>query len=179
MPRPVLTIAPPYAPEMLLEAVQYVNAFVGDDTLAFEYGSGYSTVWLAQRVDSLVSVEHDPQWWLETNRALESEGLDNVDLVLVDHEDHMAQVIHDYGMFDLILVDCLDRQRNEAVKRAISHLSPGGLLVLDDSQWAMLELARKLLDATGWERVVFTGDHKRKDGTVRPHKTTIYRRPNV
>lgn len=178
MPRPVLTIKEPYTPEMIGEAVELVEGLLHEDMDVFEYGSGYSTVWLAQRVKRVVFVEHDRAWYEETDRALREVGrVSKTKGVYVEDENDIAGAIEHYGEFDLILVDCLDRQRVSAVAEAVDHVKPGGYLVLDDSQWNMLQPARQALEALGWNAVTHNGQHRRKNGDVRYHQTTIYQRP--
>lgn len=177
MPRLILNIEPPYTPEFLPEAAAAVEDLLDEDSRVFEFGSGYSTVWFAGLCDDVVTVEHDPQWAEEVERALrEARRWSKVELVKVEHEDDIGPSIDLYGDFDLVLVDCLDRQRTEAVERAMSHVRPGGYLVLDDSHWSLLSVARRLL--AGWTVVErYNGDHTRKSGITKAHQTTIYQRP--
>lgn len=178
MPRPVLNITEPYTPEMLKEAYRAIEDGLPLEADVFEFGGGYSTVWLAQQVKRVVWVEHDAAWYEETERALRAvQKISRSKGILVNDENDIAGCIDNYGEFDLILVDCLDRQRVAAVKAAIPHLASGGIFVLDDSQWPMLAEAKQLLEATGWPKFIFNGDHKRKGGMVRRHETTLYVRP--
>lgn len=53
-------------------AIDHVDAILrrrGRDMVAFEYGSGASTVWLARRCRAVYSVEHESEW-AERTRAL-------------------------------------------------------------------------------------------------------------
>ena len=172
MPKPVIPIEQPYKPELLPVvqlAIEGLLLFGGD---VFEYGSGHSTVWFA-RMSNPVSVEHDEEWYGEVMRSLDVANL-NAAVHLVDEED-IAGVIVDYGQFDLILVDCIDRQRMAALEMAKEHVRPGGYLVLDDSHWKMLGKAKQCL--TGWDLSVVSGLHQRKNGDRRMHETTFYQRP--
>lgn len=181
MPRPVLKITEPYTPEMLPTAAAAVEAFLAMKTnpTAFEFGGGYSTVWLAGMCKRVVWVEHDKEWQNETSRALrEVQRVSKAKAVFVEDENEMGAAVDSYGTFDLILVDCLDRQRVTAVKHAIDHLAPGGMLVLDDSQWPMLLEAKRLLNSLGWESAQYNGNHTRKNGEVRYHETTMYLKPD-
>jgi predicted O-methyltransferase YrrM len=181
MPRPILEIKEPYTPEMIGTAAAAIEAFLltTPGPTALEFGGGYSTVWLAGMCKRVVWVEHDPDWHEETERALrEAQRVSKAKAVLVTDENEIGATVDGYGLFDLILVDCLDRQRTAAVEHAIDHLAPGGLFVLDDSQWDMLSEAKKLLDSQGWESATYSGSHTRKNGRVRHHETTIYLKPD-
>jgi len=43
-------------------AIQFLDKRISEEHTIFEYGSGNSTEWLAKRVDTIVSVEHDLDW---------------------------------------------------------------------------------------------------------------------
>lgn len=119
----------------------------------FEYGSGASTVWLANRSGEVHSVEHHAGFAEVMRRVLGQAGLtDKVDLLEVapvkssnpttrsgrkgeDDDDYTAytQAIEQVGgLFDLIVVD--GRARVRCFEVAIPHLAPGGLILFDDAQ---------------------------------------------
>jgi predicted O-methyltransferase YrrM len=173
MPSPVITFEPPYTPEMLPEAQAAIEALLTPGASVFEYGSGHSTLWLAGLGADVVSVEHDPEWYIAILNELENTGLD-AGIYLVDETD-LPHTIAQFGQFDMVIVDCLDRRRIDAIIAARPHVKQGGHMVIDDSQWRMLQDAPALL--RGWEPVTFSGDLTRKTGAVRFHETTIYKRP--
>ena len=180
MPKPVIPIVPGQPPYMLETSVALLDDIIKPHFRVFEFGSGGSTVWLAHRAARIVAVEHDAEWAAETERALREAGKwSKVELVLVDHEDRISEGIANRGEFDLILVDCLDRQRNKAVRAAMPHLAPGGVLVLDDWQWSMLRPSRKLLKKTGWNSAVMKGHFTRYNGEVKPHETGFWFKPAI
>ncbi len=43
-------------------AIEFLHRIVRPDDVVFEYGAGYSSLWWQERVRSLYSVEHDPEW---------------------------------------------------------------------------------------------------------------------
>jgi len=173
MPNPVVTIKKPYRPELLAVVQHAIEKILEDGGEVYEFGSGHSTVWFAQ-FSKVVSVESDEGWYKEVRKALRRSKL-KASLYLVEPET-MAATVDAYDMFDLILVDCVDAYRNDAVYRAMPHVKPGGWLILDDSQWPMLARARKLLSAWPW--TIVKGMHRRHSGDVRDHQTSLYRRPD-
>jgi len=116
----------------------------------FEYGSGASTVWLAQRASEVHSVEHDPDW-AETMRAHLAEA-SNVHLHATaptprragraeapsgrrgyedaEFADYVRTIDAVPGSFDLIVID--GRSRVACLDHARRRLAPGGLIVFDD-----------------------------------------------
>lgn len=97
----------------------------------FEFGSGYSTYFYANRVNTVTSVEYDRKW-LE---IVESKAPENVSLIFVaeDVDGNYCRTISSAGKpYDVIIVD--GRDRVNCVKQGFLALTPGGVLVLDDSQ---------------------------------------------
>src|SRR5438045_3489360 len=52
----------PREPWLTQEAIRIIDGYLEPTMVAWEWGSGKSTPWIARRVGTLVSVEHDPQW---------------------------------------------------------------------------------------------------------------------
>src|SRR5438105_3568886 len=48
--------------------------------VGLEWGSGRSTIWFAEKVQRLISVEHSHLWYEVVTKRLRSRGLNNVDL---------------------------------------------------------------------------------------------------
>lgn len=119
----------------------------------FEYGSGASTLWLARRAFSVVSLEYDDGWFASMKRHTQHAG--NVELRLVPpdaqpakdplyrsekkgFEDRsffdFASAIRTFAAFDLIVID--GRARAACLKEAVAHLKPGGVILFDDTHRA-------------------------------------------
>lgn len=130
-----------------------------------EYGSGGSTLFFANRVDYLVSIEHDPPWYARVATRLREQGFTNVSYLLREPRQDGEPMLDGYrnefpgasfadyvkaidtypnGTFDLILVD--GRARVRCMVQALPKLRPGGYLMLDnasDPYWAgCLEIMR-------------------------------------
>ena len=136
------------------------------DARVFEWGSGASTVWLAKRAASVVSVEHDASWaeavrpWLPDNATLLVVRPDTLGgsggvpsgkrgFEGLDFTDYVAAINRAEGPFDLIVVD--GRAREACLARALPHLSPEGIVVFDN---AARRRYRSALDAVDGGRVV-------------------------
>jgi hypothetical protein len=116
----------------------------------FEFGTGASTVWLAQRSGELHSVEHDAGF--ATSFAPWLDPFDNVTLHVVRPEEsaapRAASAVENWsgydfssyvstiekvgGEFDLIVID--GRARQSCLERAVSLLAPAGIIVFDNSR---------------------------------------------
>jgi predicted O-methyltransferase YrrM len=143
----------PEEPFLAPAAVRFLDAALPRDGVGLEWGSGRSTRWLAQRLGRLVTVEHDPAWREEVSRQLEQSKLDNVDyrLIPLEHPVHeptrpiydpmprYVSFVEEFPdeHFDFIEVD--GHYRQACVVAGAPKLKPGGLLLVDDTNWLPLE----------------------------------------
>ena len=170
-----IQISKPFVPEFLTIAT-YTLGYIATDANVFEFGSGQSTLFLAQRCKKIVSVEHNPEWFKAIESAANKYQLDNIELVLSFQNGIADKITKIPGQFDLVIVDCYDRQRVKCVRNSISRVVSGGFIVLDDSQRNMFREAFKLL--RGWHREDISGFNKnRRDGNTRQVTTTFFQKP--
>ncbi len=115
---------------------------------AFEWGAGASSMWLADRVDELHSVEHHTGF-ASTVQAM---APDHMTLHVVeptergpnpyapskkrghedlDFEEYVRTIDVVGGMFDMIVID--GRARATCFRHALPHLAPGGIIIFDNS----------------------------------------------
>ena len=139
-------------PWLTFRAIEWLEANLSPGMRVFEYGSGGSTVFFANRVGAVVSVEHDPEWHARTSKAISARGIRNCTYLLrpptpaaeprVASTDRMYEGM-DFGeyvsaidaypdaSFDLVSVD--GRSRAACVRAALPKTKPGGLILLDNS----------------------------------------------
>ena len=72
--RSLLDQATPWIP---FEASHWLEDYLTPEMKVFEYGSGGSTIFFAQRVAQLFSVEHEKRWHWLVSKALEQRALTN------------------------------------------------------------------------------------------------------
>lgn len=99
----------------------------------FQFGSGISTLWLAQRCRSISCVEHDLYSYKQLLVTLKSHLLQ--EHVKCRFKTRPYASICDRfedEKFDLVIVEGLDRMRS--LQKAIRILKKGGILVLNDAQ---------------------------------------------
>jgi predicted O-methyltransferase YrrM len=119
-----------------------------------EFGSGRSTIWFADRLGSLTSVEHAPQWHAQVRKMLSDRGVANVDyrLVALDHPEEQPEaetyastpkyvaVLDEFAdeSLDFVLVD--GHYRTTCIRHCLGKLKPGGILLVDDvNMWGQPE----------------------------------------
>ncbi len=159
-------------PWWTLAAVKETDEFLKrrGSARVFEYGSGASTVWLARRAASVVSVEHDPDWHRAISRMLAAQANARIELVEADpspvpgyvseKEGWKGRSFHNYasaiddegGPFDLIVVD--GRARAACLTHALKHLAPGGMILFDNSG---RERYRSAIEASGLPAQAYRG----------------------
>lgn len=135
-------------------AIEYLKQLDFHDARVFEYGCGHSTLFWATRAGHVVSVEHDPEWFDRVRRRLP----DNVTVLYEKESDAYAEAIRRaWGTFDVIVIDGLVRGRTrlKCARAAVPCLAPGGMIILDNSDW-LPESARHLREA-GLIQVDMTG----------------------
>lgn len=188
--KPVRKIEPPFKPLLCSKSIEFFDAIVSPDMTVFEFGSGASTLWLAQRARHVISVEHDEEWFREVKRALREHAL-HADVWLITDLEEYPRAILDlpaamYGPWinvfvpwiNVVFVDGFDRTRNECIAHSMGKITPGGWLVVDDSQWAKLRPGLRLL--SDWKCTDFTGERTgRSDGKVTRGRVSFFRKPGV
>jgi hypothetical protein len=170
------------APWWPYDATGWLREHLPRGARVFEYGGGGSTLWLEDLGAAVTVVEHDQAWCrqlahtVRPGTELLSQGVDAVgSLGSAASEGYLDSYVaaidpQPDASLDLVIVD--GRARVECVKRAVSKVKGGGLLLLDDSDRARYRPAVALL--AGWERHVFTG---LKPGYPVPAQTSVWRRP--
>ena len=53
-------------PWITYPAIEFLSRHLPKNVRVFEYGCGNSTYWWAERAASVISIEHDPEWYART-----------------------------------------------------------------------------------------------------------------
>lgn len=100
-------------PWMKDDEISLIEKYISKDSLFLEYGSGYSTKWLSDRVHKIVSVEHHREWHEKVKNTLKDST--NIEYLLIepsvswdDRHDGTLNEFFDYVHSPLSLVDHLD-----------------------------------------------------------------------
>lgn len=162
-------------PWITFSARRWLASILNDRMSVFEYGSGGSTLYFAEKVKHVYSVEHDPDWFATVSAELIAMGRKHVQYILeppssdsFDSPEYMSKRFPDQRASFRRYVDTIDlcpdqsldlvfidgRARNACAHRAIRKVRRGGWIVLDNSERADYRPALTLL-----------GTHKRRDFT--------------
>jgi predicted O-methyltransferase YrrM len=133
----------PDAPWLTPASIGLLEGLLSPDDQGAEFGSGRSTLWFADRVAALTSVEHDGQWYEKVTAGLKDRGHGHVDYVLAPDDqpaEHggmssYARVALSFpdSALDFALVD--GQHRDYVTHFIMPKLRPGGMLIIDNVQW--------------------------------------------
>lgn len=142
-------------PWFIQGAISYLESILTPNMVMFEWGAGRSTQWFADRVKSIVSIEHQEKWYQVVACYLKNRNNAKLYLADVDKEEY-PKAISRYPdeTFDLVVID--GRRRCECTQQAIPKVKTNGYLLLDDMERSRYESAKALLSS--WPLHEFTGD---------------------
>ena len=134
-------------------AIAFLAPRVTPAMTVFEYGSGQSTLWWAARAGSVVSCEHDADWFARMQPRLPAN---------VEYQ-HRALGAGGYAnaitttmqKFDVVVID--GRERVSCVGPTISALQPRGVVVWDNSDRERYAEGHSQLTQSGFKRLDFWG----------------------
>lgn len=133
-------------------AIEFLSAFDLTTSDVFEFGSGNSSLYWANRARSVVSVEESHEWFLqvETRRRL-----NQTVLYRPDEEGYVSALSEQQRDFDIIVID--GKWRQCCAEEAPKYLVEGGFIILDNSdRRTELECGRHLR-RQGFFQVDFSG----------------------
>jgi hypothetical protein len=134
-------------------AIDFLDGYMEANMEAFEWGSGGSTIFLASRIRSVVTVESDESWMLRVQGTLQERALSNVthlyrpyDFVNVFNfsASEYLGALEGEGK-DIIVVDGPEydiQVRPDCFFRAERFVKSGGIIVIDDS-WRYPEIRQR------------------------------------
>ena len=153
-------------------ATAILEQILTKDLKGLEYGSGISSVFLAQRIGHLVSIEHYESWYQKVGRLLKKYDLSNTDRQLVKpdkikklphkptkpelHEMKYGHTYLDYAdyanavrkfpdkHFDFVLID--GRSRVECMRSSLAKVKKGGFIILDNSERSHYDPIHQMLE---------------------------------
>ena len=167
--RPVTVNGAPL-PIMTYGMIDVLQDRLTNDLRVFEFGNGSSTLFFAERVRHVTSVEYDPSW-IERLRGLAPA---NVELIYRpnDADATYCGAIDDAGeAFDVVLID--GRDRINCMRRAVARVGMAGEIIFDDSQRDRYSPALDIGTDAGLRRLDFPGS---PPTGVRESTTTLFYR---
>jgi predicted O-methyltransferase YrrM len=162
-------------PWLTFDAIRYIASELPDGAKVFEFGSGHSTLYWLRRGATVNSVEDEASWHEMLSSTLAERALSNCHLVHAETLSTYLSAIETCSPAsqDLVLVD--GAHRRDCVIAAIPYVKPGGMLVVDNTDWHWFRDAPIQGIPADWQRHPFPGfcpmlGHR--------SETTVWKRPS-
>ncbi len=131
-------------------AMKIIKKYLTTSSKVFEFGSGLSTLWFSKRCHSIISVEHNKDWFKRIDdkikRTRTNAQIIYVNVIDEDYSEYEKKICdYENSSFDIILID--GRSRVNCLKNSISKLKKDGIIILDDSQRPRYKDAYNLLSS--------------------------------
>lgn len=159
-------------------AISFLERRIKPNFSVFEFGSGHSTLWWAERTQQVTAVEHNTDWFARMKVRLPK----HVDykMVRLKHYNKTTRTENgDYSRvaqrcdrrFNVIVID--GRDRVNCARNSLSALTTDGVIVWDNSDRQRYEAGYDILYANGFRRIEFAGPGPIN---VPPWETSIFYR---
>ncbi len=131
-------------------AFEYLNQLDYQDKDIFEYGAGNSSLFWAKKARSVISIESDKEWYVSLKSKMDS---NQILLLFEEEQEYVNSIFKGQKKYDVIVIDGVHRLSCAEV--AVQCLAPGGLIILDNSDW--FPKTTTCLREAGLIQVDFTG----------------------
>ena len=175
-------------------AIEYLDTLDMHESKILEIGSGYSTIFFAQRAKEIISFESNTKWVKKIQNSLIKSNLDHkVNIHLIDMpkridessksfrkettDNYLKKLKEEIELndkkFEIIVVDGWGFHRAILSEYLIKFLSDGGIFILDNAD--QVPKAQKILKDLGFIQIQFKGYFP---GGIR-NVTSIYFKGNL
>jgi len=144
----------PVTPWWTPGTIEEAEKLLTPDMHAWEWGAGYSTVWMAHRVAMIIAMEHDPEWITKVGIRAREEGVnDKLQVIQKNYttKEYKESINGMHRLFDFIIVDGHPETRVGCLEIAMTKVKPGGYILFDDSEndyyidiWAKVAMKKNI-----------------------------------
>ena len=116
-------------------AIEFLNTFDFSEKYVFEFGSGNSSIYWANKAKELVSIEHDQKWFEKVKSALKK---NQILLYKKDNEEYENAILAFEKKFDIIIIDGIRRPEcSKVIAKCLNNQQNrcGCMVILDNSDW--------------------------------------------
>ena len=130
--------------------IEYLERFNFKNKSIFEFGTGFSSLFWANRAKEIASVEHNKEWFELISSIREK----NQKIIYEEDKDkYIKSLSNQNKKFDIIIVDGVWREG--CAKEAIRYLNEGGFIILDNSD-LNIDIS-KMLRESNFLQIDFSG----------------------
>jgi hypothetical protein len=141
-------------PWMTYPAIRFLERRLSNSLEVFEFGSGNSTLWWAERVSRIDSCEHDAQWYEKTRAGL-PRNASLTHLLLEPDGDYCRAAEATQSKYDIVVID--GRDRVNCAKRSLDSLKPAGVFIWDNSDRPEFAEGLRAMTPHGFRSLDFEG----------------------
>ena len=134
--------------------IKFIGPRLNKNFNLFEFGAGNSTIWYAERVNTIKVVEHDKKWVEYMSKKM-PENASIIYRELSPNGDYSKEVTKDGNNYDIVIVD--GRDRNNCTKNGINCLTGYGVIIFDNSDRPDYKESMDLFKDKGFKRIDFIG----------------------
>ncbi len=121
-------------PWWTFDAIDFIKAELTPNARVFEWGSGFSTLWMTRNGHRVIALEDNEEWYKTIHKRLEGTASD---IRLTPLGDEYIKPDIPFAEFDLIIIDGRDRSQCcytliEQAKQG--KLKSGAFILFDDAQ---------------------------------------------
>lgn len=159
-------------PWMNYPMIEFLEERLQKDHTLFEYGSGFSTLFYAERVGSVVSLEYSKKWV----EILQKQVPSNVELLHVEKDEdgkYCRAIQTTEKKFDIVFID--GRDRVNCLKQCLDNLSERGVILFDDSHRERYQEGLQFALEKGFKQLHFQG---LKPTGYKHYRTTLFYKPH-
>lgn len=134
--------------------IDFIADRIQKEHTVFEFGSGNSTIYYAQRAQKVVSVEHDKAWFDKISLSTPA----NSEMIYCELQKNgdYSKMPESLGLkFDIIIVD--GRDRVNCCLHSLGALTEQGVVILDDSEREQYAVAISFFKQEGFRELSFSG----------------------
>ncbi len=141
-------------PWFVYSFLSFLTPRIRKDMTVFEYGAGHSTLWWADRVHQVTSVESNPAWFARIKENLPTH-------VCLTHQvieptgQYAQAILSTPSLYDIIVIDGRDRIR--CAHYAVQRLKPNGVILWDNTDFECDRPGMQALLHAGFEQLIFRG----------------------
>ncbi len=132
--------------------VDFIEERLNKSMVMFEYGSGNSTLWFAERVGEIFSVEYDKKWHnlINAKKAKNS----TIFFQSIDNKiDYIEAIKLPNKKYDFILID--GRFRNKCASIAIDYIKENGVIIIDNTNVGFYKQGIDFIISKGYKKIDF------------------------
>ncbi len=142
-------------PWLTYSSIHFINQKLNLRPMSvFEFGSGNSTIWFSSRVERIISIENDIDFY---NRMLKKfSTISNISYELKTLNDNYSSKIQEYeNAFDILIID--GRERVQCAKNCIKALKKDGIIIFDNSDRIQYQEAYDFIEENQFKKLEFKG----------------------